>query len=119
MADMHCQNGRGRAYLNWASQGQRCGTCKVRWRAERVSRTAIEKKRRRSGRVCRSKTIIPEVREHFLTLSARHHSQLFGRLGANGCFANAIQPRDSVANAGNSMPPMNNPAEMTRSPFNF
>ena len=38
---------RARARLNWASQGQRCGRCKVRRRAERVSRPAMEKKRRR------------------------------------------------------------------------
>ena len=38
---------RARAPLNWFSQGQRWGRCKVRRRAERVSRPAIEKKRRR------------------------------------------------------------------------
>ena len=38
---------RARALLNWASQGQRCGRCKVRRRAEWVSRPAIEKNRRR------------------------------------------------------------------------
>ena len=38
---------RARARLNWASQGQRCGRCKVRRRADRVSRPAMEKKRRR------------------------------------------------------------------------
>ena len=36
-----------RAPLNWASQGQRWGRCKVRRRAERVSLPAMEKKRRR------------------------------------------------------------------------
>ena len=41
------QAGNGRARLNWVSQGQRWGRCKVRRRAERVSRPAIEKKRRR------------------------------------------------------------------------
>ena len=47
------QEGRGsarnlaRAPLNWASQGQRWGRCKVRRRAERVSLPAMEKKRRR------------------------------------------------------------------------
>ena len=38
---------RARARLNWASQGQRWGRCKVRRRAERVSRPARERKRRR------------------------------------------------------------------------
>ena len=38
---------RARARLNWFSQGQRWGRCRVRRRAERVSRPAIEKKRRR------------------------------------------------------------------------
>ena len=38
---------RARAPLNWASQGQRWGRCKVRRRAERVSRPVIEKSRRR------------------------------------------------------------------------
>ena len=38
---------RARALLNWFSQGQRWGRCKVRRRAERVSRPAREKKRRR------------------------------------------------------------------------
>ena len=33
--------------MNWVSQGQPCGRCKVRRRAERVSRPAREKKRRR------------------------------------------------------------------------
>ena len=53
MADVRRQDGRGRARnrararLNWFSQGQRWGRCKVRRRAERVSRPAIEKKRRR------------------------------------------------------------------------
>ena len=36
-----------RARSNWASQGQRCGRCSVRWRAERVIRPAREKNRRR------------------------------------------------------------------------
>ena len=36
-----------RARLNWFSQGQRWGRCKVRRRAELVSRPAIEKKCRR------------------------------------------------------------------------
>ena len=38
---------RARALLNWVSQGQRWGRCKVRRRAERVSRPARGKKRRR------------------------------------------------------------------------
>ena len=38
---------RARARLNWVSQGQRWGRCRVRRRAERVSRPAMEKKRRR------------------------------------------------------------------------
>ena len=38
---------RARARLNWVSQGQRWGRCRVRRRAERVSRPAIEKNRRR------------------------------------------------------------------------
>ena len=38
---------RARARLNWFSQGQRWGRCKVRRRAERVSRPAREKNRRR------------------------------------------------------------------------
>ena len=53
VADVRRQDGRGsarnraRAPLNWVFQGQRCGRCKVSWRAERVSRPAREKKRRR------------------------------------------------------------------------
>ena len=38
--------GRARARLNWVSQGQRCGRCRVRRRAERVSRPARAKTRR-------------------------------------------------------------------------
>ena len=38
---------RARARLNWFSQGQRRGRCRVRRRAERVSRPAREKNRRR------------------------------------------------------------------------
>ena len=42
---------RARALLNWASQGQRWGRCRVRRRAERVSRPAREKNRLRRGLV--------------------------------------------------------------------
>ena len=38
---------RARAQLNWVSQGQRCGRCRVRRRAEWVIRPAREKNRRR------------------------------------------------------------------------
>ena len=38
---------RARARLNWVSHGQHLGRCRVNRRAERVSRPAIEKKRRR------------------------------------------------------------------------
>ena len=38
---------RARARLNWVSQGQRWGRCRVRRRAERVIRPAREKNRRR------------------------------------------------------------------------
>ena len=38
---------RARARSNWASQGHRCGRCRVRRRSERVSRPAREKNRRR------------------------------------------------------------------------
>ena len=38
---------RARARLNWVSQGQRRGRCRVSRRAERVSRPAREKTRRR------------------------------------------------------------------------
>ena len=38
---------RARARLNWVSQGQRCGRCRVSRRAERVSRPARAKNRRR------------------------------------------------------------------------
>ena len=37
---------RARARLNWVSQGQRCGRCRVRRRAERVRRPAKAKTRR-------------------------------------------------------------------------
>ena len=53
VADGRCQAGSGmarsraRARLNWVSQGQRSGRCRVRRRAERVSRPAREKNRRR------------------------------------------------------------------------
>ena len=33
--------------MKWVSQGQPCGRCRVRRRAERASRPAIEQKRRR------------------------------------------------------------------------
>ena len=38
---------RARARLNWVSQGQPCGRCRVRRPAERVSRPARAKNRRR------------------------------------------------------------------------
>ena len=37
---------RAKARLNWVSQGQRCGRCRVRRRAERVIRPAKAKTRR-------------------------------------------------------------------------
>ena len=53
VADVRRQAGSGRARnrararLNWVSQGQRWGRCSVKRRAERVSRPAREKNRRR------------------------------------------------------------------------
>ena len=53
VADGRCQAGSGmarsraRARLNWVPQGQCLGRCKVRRRAERVSRPARAKNRRR------------------------------------------------------------------------
>ena len=34
-----------------------------------------------SGRVCRSKAVLPEARKHFLTSSARYHSHFIGGSG--------------------------------------
>ena len=45
---------RARARLNWVSQGQRCGRCRVRRRAERVRRPARAKTRRLRVLVSRS-----------------------------------------------------------------
>ena len=53
LRERHGQEGSGRvrnrvrAPVNWSSQGQRRGKCRVRRRAERVSRPAREKNRRR------------------------------------------------------------------------
>ena len=72
----------------------------MRRRAERVSRPAREKNRRRSvlvvticaprpmravqrARLCVSKTIIPEAAEHFLTPSASRDTHIVGGLGLN------------------------------------
>ena len=52
---------RAKALLNWVSQGQPRGRCKVSLRAERVSRPAIEKKRRRRVLVVTSCSPRPEA----------------------------------------------------------
>ena len=43
VADVRRQAGSARARLHWVSQGQRCGRCRVRRRAERVIRPARPK----------------------------------------------------------------------------
>ena len=50
---------RVRAPVNWASQGQPLGRCRVRRRAERVSRPAREKKRCRRVLVVTSRSPRP------------------------------------------------------------
>ena len=57
-----------RAPLNWASQRQRWGRCKVRRRAERVSRPAMEKNRRRRVLVvtiCSPRPMRVQIRARF------------------------------------------------------
>ena len=67
---------RARTPLNWASQGQRWGRCKVRRRAERVSRPAIENKRRRQlapTRSARDTSCLPPVEFRPSWTHGRHH----------------------------------------------
>ena len=70
---------RARARLNWASQGHRWGRCKVRRRAELVSRPAIEKKRRRRVLVVTSCSPRPMRAVQRARLCARMAGQRAGR----------------------------------------
>ena len=80
---------RARARLNWFSQGQRWGRCRVRRRAEWVSRPAREKKRRRRVLVVTSCSPRPDARGPACQVM-RHHpvsstgQALHGQPGAVG-----------------------------------
>ena len=78
---------RARARLNWFSQGQRFGRCKVRRRAERVSRPAREKNRRRRVLVVtscwpRPMRVVQRARLWAITCTASQAP--FGRLRIGG-----------------------------------
>ena len=78
---------RAMARLNWVSQGQRCGRCRVRRRAERVSRPAKEKNRRRRVLVVMVRGITQVV--HFTTVSGA-----IGILASNAIKSRARLPKD-------------------------
>ena len=73
---------RARARSNWASQGQRCGRCSVRWRAERVIRPAREKNRRRRVLVVTTCSPRPMRAVQRATITCTGHG--VGRSGPRG-----------------------------------
>ena len=78
---------RARAPLNSASQGQRCGRCKVRRRAELVSRPAREKKRRRRVLVvttCSPRPMRAVQRARLWAITCTASQAPFGRLSVGG-----------------------------------
>ena len=97
------QEGRGsarnlaRAPLNWASQGQRWGRCKVRRRAERVSLPAMEKKRRRRVLVvtiCWPRPMRAVQRARLWAITCTASQAPFGRLriGGEAARGEMVQP---------------------------
>ena len=78
---------RARARLNWFSQGQRFGRCKVSRPAERVSRPAIEKKRRRRVLVvttCSPRPMRAVQRARLWAITWTASQAPFGRLRIGG-----------------------------------
>ena len=76
-----------RARLNWFSQGQRCGRCRVSWRAERVSRPAREKKRRLRVLVvtsCSPRPMRAVQRARLWAMTCTASQAPFGRLRIGG-----------------------------------
>ena len=103
MAVVRRQEGRGsarnlaRAPLNWASQGQRWGRCKVRRRAERVSLPAMEKKRRRRVLVvtiCSPRPMRAVQRARLWAITWTASQAPFGRLriGGEAARGEMVQP---------------------------
>ena len=103
MAVVRRQEGRGsarnlaRAPLNWASQGQRWGRCKVRRRAERVSLPAMEKKRRRRVLVvtiCSPRPMRAVQRARLWAITCTASQAPFGRLriGGEAARGEMVQP---------------------------
>ena len=103
MAVVRRQEGRGsarnlaRAPLNWASQGQRWGSCKVRRRAERVSLPAMEKKRRRRVLVvtiCSPRPMRAVQRARLWAITCTASQAPFGRLriGGEAARGEMVQP---------------------------
>ena len=103
MAVVRRQEGRGsarnlaRAPLNWASQGQRWGRCKVRRRAERVSLPAMEKKRRRRVLVvtiCSPRPMRAVQRARLCAITWTASQAPFGmlRIGGEAARGEMVQP---------------------------
>ena len=88
---------RARARLNWASHGQRWGRCRVRRRAERVSRPAREKNRRRRVLVVASFSPRPmraAQRARLWAITCTASQAPFGklRIGGEAARGEMIQP---------------------------
>ena len=103
MAVVRRQEGRGsarnlaRVPLNWASQGQRWGRCKVRRRAERVSRPAREKNRRRRVLVvtiCSPRPMRAVQRARLWAITCTASQAPFGmlRIGGEAARGEMVQP---------------------------
>ena len=98
---------RVRASLNSASQGQRCGRCKVRRRAERVSRPAREKKRLRRVLVvttCWPRPMRAVQRARLWAITWTANQAPFGmlRIGGEAARGEMVEP-DAVLEVANGV----------------
>ena len=98
---------RARARLNWFFQGQRFGRCKVRRRAERVSRPAREQKRRRRVLVvttCSPRPMRAVQRARLWAITWTASQAPFGRLriGGEAARGEMVEP-DAVLEVANGV----------------
>ena len=83
---------RARASLNWFSQGQRWGRCKVRRRAERVSRPVREKKRRRRVLVVTTGSRKTDARCPASEVVGHHLDRQPGGVGGEAARGEMVEP---------------------------
>ena len=90
--EMAARRNRARASLNWFSQGQRWGRCKVRRRAERVSRPAREKKRRRRVLVVTTGSAQTDARGPACQVVGHHLHRQPGAVGWEAARGEMVEP---------------------------